>query len=497
MQKYEENLAARINGNNLQPLAEASITVTDNATGLPAALYQADELTLIAQPLETDESGFFGFKAANGEYTLTISGSRFATFTRQITLIDPDQIAGSADNLHFIQLGAGAVARNVADKLRESVSVKDFGGACDGVADDTAAIQAALDSGAKRITLGGLACRTTGSIYLRRTLTCLDLQGGQILFDASANNLAAVVIDNPTDAPTLYQSLMNGYIYGVGSTASRTGIVGVLIKDGVHHPVTRNIGIQMAGATAFLIQGGPVGGNDTPYYGLHENIKAQLCAHGFVVQAPDGAPRITTHTFVNPVSGGHTGRGIYLKNAEFIKLDGPHLEQNGAANLRFENCGTNYVFGGFHEGGNPNIETINQDPLRANVILADVYPSSPNGTGTRVTTYYQNPALGMQSNAILLERASSMQVLFAADDILELKFPGIVTIQTDQSTFARAYLNNGAIELIETGGANGSLWALAKDAATKLNLYVEGGKYYVQNKTGSGVNFRFFTQCGF
>lgn len=50
-----------------------------------------------------------------------------------------------SDQITFVQSGAGAVTRTVQNKLREAISVKDFGAVGNGVADDTAAIQTAMN----------------------------------------------------------------------------------------------------------------------------------------------------------------------------------------------------------------------------------------------------------------------------------------------------------------------------------------------------------------
>ena len=77
-------------------VAAAEVAVLDSAGNL-ATLFDADDVALL-NPLATDELGAFGFQAANGRYTLRITGTGLPTReVPDVILQDPAQLLTAAD----------------------------------------------------------------------------------------------------------------------------------------------------------------------------------------------------------------------------------------------------------------------------------------------------------------------------------------------------------------------------------------------------------------
>jgi len=145
-----------------------------------------------------------------------------------------------ASNVTYTPAGTGATATTAQAKLRESVSVKDFGAVGDGVTDDTAAIQAALDAASSLRTAVYFPRTSLGSQGLYRITSALTISSGIRIY-GDGTNYSGVVCDACSGfeiaagvnfveisnlfigQPTRYSTTPNNYaaIKTLGTTGSR------------------------------------------------------------------------------------------------------------------------------------------------------------------------------------------------------------------------------------------------------------------------------------
>lgn len=166
--------------NSGAPLAGGKVYTYSAGTSTPAPTYAADSTTQNSNPVTLDAAGraVIRLDVANAyKFVVTDAGGGIIYSVDNIPgglptdavlnemladgSVTAEKLATGINAeaeaylgvMKFLQAGPSAQYRTVRSKLRDIVSVKDFGAVGDGVADDRAAIQAAIDSGASSLYL--------------------------------------------------------------------------------------------------------------------------------------------------------------------------------------------------------------------------------------------------------------------------------------------------------------------------------------------------------
>jgi hypothetical protein len=204
---------------------------------------------------------------------------------------------GNANDISYTLTAAGATLQSVQTKLEQYVSVKDFGAVGDNVTDDTAAIQAALDTGLNVDLVGGQ--------YKAANLTMItDVQS---LF--SSQGFARITKN--ANGPILTISADDALIENVGfrgeaSSPIFTGDNVVVTGDAV---TFNNCGSRWAYARALKISG------DAPSIIGSGDIwqTADATASGYDIEIANASTTIAYPQLISIVSSQSTG-GILLTN---------------------------------------------------------------------------------------------------------------------------------------------------------------------------------------
>lgn len=398
---------ARATNSNGLNLDGAKWYFYQTGTTTPQSVYTTAALNIAhSNPVVADAAGKFApiYFDSTKQYRGVLKTADEGTTIYDIDPINAgvmSQLAASGGSglIGFLQSGAGAVARTAQDKMRDAVSVKDFGAVGDGATDDTTALQAALDaaSGKTLEFMPGATYKVTGQLLIKGDATKIRGNGATINTYATGEAITFSRVGGTRYPYNIAVDDLSINAYGVGSYAFVVKTSYSTFKRvSVACPA-----INVAGR-GFVLPGDDANGTG-PYYNTFINCDAQSGSAGtdhvgfsLSAAAPNNrAPNANTfigcragqnlknfvikgngNAFYNPISeGAGSGSGISFSfegdtaiNCVENYIFGAYIESVPTGYSFNAKAGSNFVFGGFTTG----ISTFINDLGTGNYYITDL-----------------------------------------------------------------------------------------------------------------------------
>lgn len=435
-QQFFDNNGTPLSGGKLYSYAAGTTTPQTTYTSVSGS-------TPLANPIILDSAG----RVPTGEIWLTAgSNYKFVLKTSvDVTLATWDNITGingtgitsNAVNVQYDPAGIGAVATTVQTKLRETVSVKDFGAVGDGVTDDTLAIQAAVD-------------------HCVANEKKLFLPAGNYLITSSLNLTYAPATSG--GSTTLYQGIViegEGYPHSV--IVGKTSGFPIIDMTGSRLCVFRNFAVVYNNNDAFTPSCGFLMSRNLFNGGAGEHTFENVQAYGYFIKAAIAELSSELNGFYNirAVNFHPAGHGFYTSGTNTVGITSAYIAgldthsfSGGNTRHAYYNCRF-YNFATTDSGGQSlYIESAVASPTD-NLLFSGCYTvAEPNSKASSITIAGNCRGLTFENfrdesnttHAFLITSGSTVSNFTLKDSFLEENVYGEDTSILQTSEISNSYI---------------------------------------------------------